>query len=119
MERLSDRQIFEMHRHPKNFHRGLRLQVQEEWSIRGLQAEMFAYSEFELGLRQTFASPLAWKWRLLVMLLPIFLPVHLIVGARLMDRGFRRMFDDLYLFLAIGFGIWFLGLILIVRLLGN
>jgi hypothetical protein len=80
---------------------------------------MFQRTDFEICVKETMAKPLAWKWRMLVMLLPIFLPVHLIVGARLMDGGYKRMFEDLYLFLAFGYGIWFVGFIAFVRIFGN
>jgi hypothetical protein len=106
IQRLTNCQLFEIRKNIKAYHKRLRSEIETEWHSRNLTDQDFPVTEFEQAMQIKLSEPLAWRWRMLVMGLPFGFFIHFVVAAMILDRGFRRKFEDYYRFMALGFGLW-------------
>ena len=107
IERISDRQLYAMWEHVAHYDCTLRSAIVVEWDKRGLSPTQFPRTPHERALQARKRIPLAWHWRLLVVIFPFPSPAHPIIAAQLLDHGWQRKFKDFYNFRALGFAIWF------------
>jgi hypothetical protein len=68
-----------------------------------MQHLLFKYNEFEKPEKQT---GLKVQYKLLLIILPLLLIIHIIIAAILLDKGYRKMNLQYRQYITIGFLIW-------------
>ncbi len=114
--RLSNQQLFNLVK-DERLQAAIRQCARSEFENRNLSPEtkQALITEWQLRFSGAPLMPLAWKYKILLVLFPFFLVVQLLVSSRFILANEQRKFRDYWRFVSLGLLLWTVILILTMR----